>query len=217
MATPWLTTHRWRWRPTPAASLVFHTYTDDQAPSPHWYTTDPADAGPLAGGHQFDIRDVILALRAVGAARLRLRSCSVRSGAPARDPRERHRGGDHHPGRHRGLAKLAAVCVSCATRSSHRMRTATTASPAAPPSAITASRTAATLPRPAEHTDRGPSAHLLRARHTRLARFSSCPSSCESDVESRLPGASPGIRGSPVARTFGHAKPTQTPPTRSNT
>jgi hypothetical protein len=45
---------------------VFHTCTDDQAPSPHWYTTDPADAGSLAGGHQFDIRDVILALRAVG-------------------------------------------------------------------------------------------------------------------------------------------------------
>jgi len=45
---------------------VFHTCTDDQAPSPHWCTTDPTDAGPLAGGHQFDIRDVILALGALG-------------------------------------------------------------------------------------------------------------------------------------------------------
>lgn len=45
---------------------VFHTCTDDQAPSPHWYTTDPSDAGPLAGGHQFDVRDVILALAALG-------------------------------------------------------------------------------------------------------------------------------------------------------
>jgi len=45
---------------------VFHTCTDDQAPSPHWYTTDPTDVGPLAGGHQFDIRDVIPALRALG-------------------------------------------------------------------------------------------------------------------------------------------------------
>ncbi|MBM3122695.1 MAG: hypothetical protein FJZ97_11020 [Chloroflexi bacterium] len=45
---------------------VFHTYAEDQAPSPHWYTTDPTDAGPLAGGHQFDIRDVILALGVLG-------------------------------------------------------------------------------------------------------------------------------------------------------
>ena len=45
---------------------VFHTYTEDPMVSAYWYTTDPADAGPLAGGHQFDIRDVILALRALG-------------------------------------------------------------------------------------------------------------------------------------------------------
>lgn len=40
---------------------VFHTYTEDGEPSSHWYTTDATDAGPLAGGHQFDIRDVLLA------------------------------------------------------------------------------------------------------------------------------------------------------------
>jgi hypothetical protein len=45
---------------------VFHTNTEDGDPSPHWYTTDPTDAGPLAGGHQFDICDVILALGALG-------------------------------------------------------------------------------------------------------------------------------------------------------
>ena len=45
---------------------VFHTYTEDGTTSPHWYTTDPTDAGPVAGGCQFDIRDVILALRALG-------------------------------------------------------------------------------------------------------------------------------------------------------
>jgi len=46
--------------------MVFHTNTEDGDPSPHWYTTDPADAGSLAGGHQFDIRDAILALGALG-------------------------------------------------------------------------------------------------------------------------------------------------------
>jgi hypothetical protein len=53
---------------------VFHTCTDDRALSPHWYTTDPADAGPLAGGHQFDIRDAILAL---GALRRRTSALEV--------------------------------------------------------------------------------------------------------------------------------------------
>jgi|GEM_PF-1902555 len=46
--------------------MVFHTCTEDGEPSPYWYTTDPSDVGPLAGGHQFDIRDVILALAALG-------------------------------------------------------------------------------------------------------------------------------------------------------
>jgi hypothetical protein len=31
-----------------------------------WYTTDPADAGAVAAGRQFDIHDVILALQALG-------------------------------------------------------------------------------------------------------------------------------------------------------
>jgi hypothetical protein len=46
--------------------MVFHTCTEDGEASPYWYTTDPSDAGPLAGGHQFDIRDVILALTTLG-------------------------------------------------------------------------------------------------------------------------------------------------------
>jgi hypothetical protein len=58
---------------------VFLTCTDDQAPSPHWYTTDPADSGSLAGGYQFDIRDVILALGALGR-------CMPASGVLLSDP-----------------------------------------------------------------------------------------------------------------------------------
>ncbi len=46
--------------------MVFHTCTEDGETSPYWYTTDPSDVGPLAGGHQFDVRNLILALAVLG-------------------------------------------------------------------------------------------------------------------------------------------------------
>jgi hypothetical protein len=45
---------------------VFRALDSDGEPSATWYTTDPADAGAVAGGHQFDIREVILGLQAPG-------------------------------------------------------------------------------------------------------------------------------------------------------
>ena len=59
---------------------VFRTLTAAGESSATWYTTDPADASAVAGGHQFDIRDVILALQALGCRAL---ASDVAFGDPA--------------------------------------------------------------------------------------------------------------------------------------
>jgi hypothetical protein len=46
--------------------MLFHTCTEDGEPSPYRYTANPSDVAPPADGHQFDVRDVILALAALG-------------------------------------------------------------------------------------------------------------------------------------------------------